>query len=193
MAISAQELSLLQEFIEALTTSFNEFKFTEDLRHESHLHMFHNLHTLHIKFESSSSNQSIVNVLPLSDEDDTNEIDDDGLRMYPRDEIKKESNPNDDSDSTIDYVSNSIKDMVNDTPIVNSSNFLCPPPLSYFTSSDVSLGFESLSPPTTMQKCGHSSILSTKLGISVVGLPLIIQIDQCLEQLTTPHLWDTMS
>ncbi|WJX56194.1 hypothetical protein P8452_41874 [Trifolium repens] len=104
--------------------------------------MFQNLHTtLHIKFESSSSNQSIVNVFPLSDEDETKEINHDGLKAFLGDEIEQEPNPNDTSDSTIDFVSNSIKDMVDDTTIIHPSNFLCPPPLSYFTFSHVSLGF----------------------------------------------------
>jgi hypothetical protein len=107
------------------------------------------------------------------------------------DEIEQEPNPNDNSDSTIDFVSNSIKDMVDDTTIIHPSNFLCPPPLSYFTFSHVSLGFGYLSPPMTIQKCGHSSLMSTKLDISVVGLPLIVQISRCFEQSATPHVWDT--
>ncbi|MCI50139.1 hypothetical protein A2U01_0071383, partial [Trifolium medium] len=80
--------------------------------------MFQNLHAMHIKSESSSSNQTIVNVLPLSDEDETKEINHDRLMVYLGDEIEQEPNLNDNSDSTIDYVSNSIKDMVDDTTIV---------------------------------------------------------------------------
>jgi hypothetical protein len=132
-----------------------------------------------------------VNVLPLSDEDETKEINHDGLKAFLGDEIEQEPNPNDTSDSTIDFVSNSIKDMVDDTTIIHPSNFLCPPPLSYFTFSHVSLGFGYLSPPMTIQKCGHSSLMSTKLDISVVGLPLIVQISRCFEQSATPHVWDT--
>ncbi|KAK2427505.1 hypothetical protein QL285_026079 [Trifolium repens] len=125
MTISALELSHLRKSIVALTTSFNDFKLTQDLHHESYLRMFQNLHTtLHIKFESSSSNQSIVNVLPLSDEDETKEINHDGLKAFLGDEIEQEPNPNDTSDSTIDFVSNSIKDMVDDTTIIHPSNFL---------------------------------------------------------------------
>jgi hypothetical protein len=132
-----------------------------------------------------------VNVLPLSDEDEAKEIDNDEVKMYLGDEIEQEPNPKDNSASTIDFVSNSIKNMVNDTTVVHSSNFLNLPPRSYFISSPMSLGFESLSPPTTIQDFVHSSITSTKLVHSVVGLPFIVHIDPWLEQLATPHLWDT--
>jgi hypothetical protein len=145
--------------------------------------------------KSSITEDSIVNRVATIVDDDENEakeIDDDGLMMYPGDKTKHAPNHNDNSDSIIDSISNSIiKDLVHDTTIVNSSNFLCLPPLSYFTFSHVSLGFGSLSPPMNIQKCGHSSLMSTKLGISVFGLPLIVQISLCFEQSATPHVWDT--
>jgi hypothetical protein len=61
-----------------------------------------------------------VNVLPLSDEDEAKEIDNDEFMMYHVDEIEQEPNPNDNFDSIIDFVSNSIKDKVDDTTIVHS-------------------------------------------------------------------------
>jgi hypothetical protein len=81
-----------------------------------------------------------VNVLPLSDEDEAKEIDNDEVKMYLGDEIEQEPNPKDNSASTIDFVSNSIKNMVNDTTVVHSSNFLNLPPRSYFISSPRSFG-----------------------------------------------------
>jgi hypothetical protein len=53
-----------------------------------------------------------VNVLPLSDEDEAKEIDNDEFMMYHVDEIEQEPNPNDNFDS--------IKDKVDDTTIVHS-------------------------------------------------------------------------
>ncbi|KAK2422496.1 hypothetical protein QL285_033028 [Trifolium repens] len=90
MTMNAQELSQLRESIDALTTSiktatksFNEFNLRQDLRHEYYLCTFQNLHTLH-KSESSSSYQCIVNVLPLSDEDEAKEIDNDEVKITTR-------------------------------------------------------------------------------------------------------------
>jgi hypothetical protein len=144
--------------------------------------------------KSSITDDSIINPVATivgDDENEAKEIDDDGLIMYHGDKTKQEPNPNDNVDSIINYVSNSIKDIVHDTTIVNSFNFLCLPPLSYFTFSHVSLGFGFLSPPMTTQKCGHSSIMSSVLDNSIVGLPFTVQIDRCFEQSGTPYLWDT--
>lgn len=66
-------------------------------------------------------------------------IDDNDFEMHLGVETVQVPNSNDDSDY--------FKVMIDET-IIHSSNFLCPPQLSYFTSSHMSLGFETLSPLT---------------------------------------------
>jgi hypothetical protein len=102
----------------------------------------------------------------------------------------QESNPH--PDSRFD----SSKIMIEES-IIRSCNFLCPPPFLVPTAISRHNFFSHVSwfcvliNHTTTRKFGHSLMKPPKLVQSIVGLSLIVQIDQWHEQSVTLYIWDT--